>query len=226
MTNKAQLTANNKHPLALRHYLLWPLLGFFLFVGLLTVAMVYWGAQQSIAQFSAQLSEQVSKTAEVTLSRFFASGIALAKTNQDALATGLVSLDDKIALQQLFVSEIKSFPYKTFISAADRNGEYVGATRSPDTDDIQIMTATLKNDRMLTFYALGKDNLLGERYARQESRISEIVLGISKPCVRKSWVGILCISIYLIKVWVLVWLPLFSVDKQVFLMGLLRLIWR
>jgi diguanylate cyclase (GGDEF)-like protein len=163
MTNQAQLTANNKHPLALRHYLLSLLLGFFLFVGLLTVVMVYWGAQQSIAQFSAQFSEQVSKTAEVKLSRFFASGIALAKTNQDALATGLVSLDDKIALQQLFVSEIKSFPYKTFISAADRNGEYVGATRTPDTDDIQIMTATLKNDRMLTFYALGKDNLLGER---------------------------------------------------------------
>lgn len=163
MTNKFQMSFKNKHPLSLRDYLWWRWLVFFLFVGLLVLTVVYVMAQQSIAQFSAKLSEQMADTVAVKLERFFASGVALAKTNQDALATGLVSLDDKTALQQLFVSEIKSFPYMTFVSAADRNGEYVGATRSPDTDEIQVMTAYLKDDRMLTFYALGQDNMLGER---------------------------------------------------------------
>ena len=149
-------------PLSLRHYLLLPLLGMFFVLGLLMLTITYWGAQQSITQFSDRLSEQVAKTVSTRLERFFFSAVTVIKVNQEVFATGLFSLADKASLQQLFVTQVGNLPFVTFVSAVDHNGEYTGATRTPDTNDIQIMTAYLQDDRMLSLYKVGKDNVRGE----------------------------------------------------------------
>jgi len=106
----------------------------------------------SIQQSVEQLSQQLNETVRVKLERLFGGAVSLVRINQHAFEAGLLSFEHKEGLQQQFSSQVNAVPYVTFISAVDVNGEYTGATRTPDTDERQIMTAYISDERILSLY--------------------------------------------------------------------------
>jgi len=106
----------------------------------------------SIQQSIEQLSQQLNETVRVKLERLFGGAVSLVRINQHAFEAGLLSFEHKEGLQQQFSSQVNAVPYVTFISAVDVNGEYTGATRTPDTDERQIMTAYISDERILSLY--------------------------------------------------------------------------
>lgn len=139
-------------PQSLRRYLLRPFLLLVLTISVLLIGvstvMGHYSTQQSVEQ----LSQQISETVRVKLERLFGGMVSLLRINQRAFEMGLLSFENKEGLQQQFTIQADAVPYVTFISAVDVNGEYTGAARKPDTNELQIMTAYVSDERILSLY--------------------------------------------------------------------------
>lgn len=139
-------------PQSLRRYLLRPFLLLVLTISVLLIGvstvMGHYSTQQSVEQ----LSQQISETVRVKLERLFGGMVSLLRINQRAFEMGLLSFENKEGLQQQFAIQADAVPYVTFISAVDVNGEYTGAARKPDTNELQIMTAYVSDERILSLY--------------------------------------------------------------------------
>jgi diguanylate cyclase (GGDEF)-like protein len=146
---------------SLRHYLSRWILLVVLLMGLSMIVASYFSGLQSIQQSVTVLSQQISSHVAVRLDRFFGGIVSLVQINQQALNSGLLTFDDKEALQQQFISQVAFVPYVTFVSAADISGEYTGATRTPDTGGLQIMTSYLSDEHQMCVYQVDADNQRG-----------------------------------------------------------------
>jgi signal transduction histidine kinase len=154
---------------SLRHYLSRWILLVVLLMGLSMIAASYFSGLQSIQQSVTVLSQQISSHVAVRLDRFFGGIVSLVQINQQAISSGLLTFDNKEALQQQFMSQVAFVPYVTFISAADIYGEYTGATRTPDTGELQMMTAYLSDEHQMCVYQVDADNQRGALIHRERT---------------------------------------------------------
>jgi diguanylate cyclase (GGDEF)-like protein len=147
--------------ISLRQYLLLPFLTLF-FVSLSSLILfAYWSSQKSIDQFESQLSSQITTTVTTRLERFFAGATIIASMNAQAIQAGLLNATDFVTLQKQFVTEIKDMTYLSFISFGNMQGEYVGAVRTPDTDDVHIMTSLVAEGSTMNEFDITEQNTRG-----------------------------------------------------------------
>jgi len=139
-------------PQPLRRYLLRPFLLLILTISVLLIGVSHLMGHYSIQQSVEQLSWQLSETMRIKLERLFGGAVSIVRINQRAFEAGVLAFDRQEGLQQQFASQADAVPYITFISAADAKGQYTSATRTPDTDELQIMTAYISDERMLLSY--------------------------------------------------------------------------
>ncbi len=143
---------------SLRSFLVIPFLVLFLSATALIGWIGYRSGMESIEQFETQMASEISERIAAHLERFFSSAVLVAQSTAEAISSGQLNPDRPEELQRQFVAKMRNQPYLTFISFGRANGEYVGATRLLESNEIRLMTA-LKNEGMsVDTYSVNETN--------------------------------------------------------------------
>lgn len=143
---------------SLRSFLVIPFLVLFLSATALIGWIGYRSGMESIEQFETQMASEISERIAAHLERFFSSAVLVAQSTAEAISSGQLNPDRPEDLQRQFVAKMRNQPYLTFISFGRANGEYVGATRLLESNEIRLMTA-LKNEGMsVDTYSVNETN--------------------------------------------------------------------
>ena len=151
---------------SLRSFLVLPFLLLFLVSALLIGWVGYRSGQESLAQFQRQMAAEVSMRILAHLDRFLSAATNVALTNAELMRSGRLDPARAEDLQRHFASQIRHLPYLTFISFGRADGQYVGATRLLDTNEVRLMTALQPEGMTLDTYTVDDGNLRGIRIAR------------------------------------------------------------
>ena len=126
---------------SLRSYLVIPFLLLFLGAAALIGWAGYRSGKQGVEQFQRQVAAEVGVRVAAHLDRFFSAAANIALANADAMRAGLLDPARPTGLQQAFVGQMRHLPYLTFVSFGRADGQYVGATRLLDTNEVRLMAA-------------------------------------------------------------------------------------
>jgi diguanylate cyclase (GGDEF)-like protein len=143
---------------SLRSFLVIPFLLLFLSATALIGWVSYRSGMESVEQFETQMASEISERIAAHLDRFFSSAVLVAESTAEAISSGQVNPDRSEDLQRQFVGKMRNQPYLTFISFGQADGQYVGATRLLESNEIRLMTA-LKNEGMtINTYSINEKN--------------------------------------------------------------------
>lgn len=151
---------------SLRNFLVIPFLVLFLGAAGLIGWVGYRSGQESIEQFERQMAAEIGVRISAHLDRFFSSAIVVAQSNAEAMRSGQLDPNRPEDLQRQFVGQMRSFPYLTFVSFGRADGQYVGATRLIDTNEIRLMTSLKSEGMTLDTFGIEDSNVRGARIAR------------------------------------------------------------
>lgn len=151
---------------SLRSFLVLPFLILFLGAAGLIGWVGYRSGQESLEQFERQMAAEIGVRISAHLDRFFSSAVVVAQSTAEAMRSGRLDPNRPEDLQRQFVGQMRYQPYLTFVSFGRADGQYVGATRLLDTNEIRLMTS-LKNEGMtLDTYEIEDSNVRGARIVR------------------------------------------------------------
>lgn len=151
--------------LSLRNFLVVPFLILFLGAAGLIGWVGYRSGQESLEQFERQMAAEIGMRISAHLDRFFSSAVVVAQSTAEAMRSGRLDpsrLDD---LERQFVGQMRYLPYLTFVSFGRADGQYVGATRSLETNEVRLMTSLKREGMTLDAYAVDDNNARGARIA-------------------------------------------------------------
>ncbi len=118
----------------------------------------YFSAQKSIKKYEQILAQEISYRVLIQLEQFFVKATAVTAINTEQAEIGELNTDSFEKLQAHFITQIKHVPYLTFVSFGNAQGEYVGATRLPISNDINLMIAQKSDNNTLDTYTVTNKN--------------------------------------------------------------------
>ena len=143
---------------SLRSFLVIPFLVLFLSATALIGWVGYRSGMESVEQFETGMASEISERISAHLDRFFSSAVLVAQSTAEAISSGQINPNRPEELQQQFVGKMRNQPFLTFISFGLPDGQYVGATRLLESNEIRLMTA-LKNEGMIVdTYSVNEQN--------------------------------------------------------------------
>ncbi|TYT74008.1 ATP-binding protein [Desulfobotulus mexicanus] len=145
----------------LRHFLLFPVVLAFVFSSALYIYLGYQTSLNTISGSQKKLAHEIGSGVALSLNRLFNTVITVARVNQDMLNEAM--LENPELLARYFASQLWNVPILTFVSAGKANGEYIGARRSFDNDEIQISTVLENEGNIWKTFALDAEGQRGER---------------------------------------------------------------
>ena len=174
---------------SLRNFLVVPFL--VLFVS--SVALIGWvgyrSGQESLEQFVREMAAEVGIRITTHLDRFFSSAVIVAQSTSEAMRSGRLDPTKADDLERQFVGQMRYLPYLTFISFGRADGQYVGATRLPETNEVRLMTALKSEGMTLDAYAIEDSNARG-RHLSEGPKFDARTRGWFRQAVEKerlSW---------------------------------------
>lgn len=136
---------------------------FFLVIILLFSILNYKYADDAINNYVNKIAQEINHRVHAHLDSFFTTASAIVLTEEEDYRVGSLDIDDIVSLQKKFISKIKSVPYITFISFGNIKGEYIGASRLPQTNDYKVFT-TLESEQMhVNKFDISEQNTRGEK---------------------------------------------------------------
>lgn len=138
---------------------------FLLAVGVIGV-LGYRAAAGSLERFERQMAAEVGKRILVHLEGVFSDLVLVVQMNAEAMDSGRLDPADSDQLGRQFVGQIRHLPHLTFVSFGRADGEYVGATRQPDNNEVRLMTALRSEGMTVDAYQVVPGNARGERIAQ------------------------------------------------------------
>ena len=151
---------------SLRNFLVLPFLLLFLASAAVIGWVSYRSGQESLEQFQRQMAAEVGVRIAAHLDRFFSAATHVAQSNAEALRSGRLNPARPDDLQRQFVGQIRHLPYLTFVSIGLADGQYVGATRLLDTNEVRVMTSLKAEGMTIDTYRVEDDNARGIRINR------------------------------------------------------------
>ncbi len=151
---------------SLRNFLVLPFLLLFLAAAALIGWAGYRSGQESLEQFQRQMAAEVGVRIAAHLDRFFSAATHVAQSNAEALRSGRLNPARPDDLQRQFVGQIRHLPYLTFVSIGLADGQYVGATRLLDTNEVRVMTSLKTEGMTIDTFRVDDDNARGIRINR------------------------------------------------------------
>jgi hypothetical protein len=97
------------------------------------------------------------------LDRFFSAAVVVAQSTAEAMRSGRLDPSKLDDLQRQFVGQMRYYPYLTFISFGRPDGQYVGATRLVDTNEVRLVTAFKNEGMTVDTYGIDDNNGRGAR---------------------------------------------------------------
>lgn len=123
----------------------------------------YFSAQKSIKKYEQILAQEISYRVLIQLEQFFVKATAVTAINSELAEIGELNTNSFEELQTHFITQIKHVPYLTFVSFGNTQGEYVGATRLPISNDINLMNALKSDNNTLDTYTVTNKNNRGRK---------------------------------------------------------------
>lgn len=151
---------------SLRSFLVLP----FLLLFLVAAALIGWvgfrSGQESLEQFQRQMAAEVGVRIAAHLDRFFSTATHVALNNAEAIRSGRLDPAKPDDLQRQFVGQMRHLPYLTFVSFGRADGQYVGATRLLDTNEVRLMTSLKAEGMTIDTFSVDDSNTRGPRLNR------------------------------------------------------------
>lgn len=116
----------------------------FLTVALTAVAVHFpwfWVSRDNVGDMSRQLTGEIVAGVDREVDAIFTSAIAAQGTVLDALQSGVLDIEDKLARDRLFLAFLKANPHFSWVSFGKPNGDFYGAQRRDETD-IRVAEST------------------------------------------------------------------------------------
>lgn len=151
---------------SLRSFLVSPFLLLFLGAAGLIGWVGYRSGQESLEQFERQMAAEIGVRISAHLDRFFSSAVVVAQSTAEAMRSGRLDPSRIEDLQRKFVGQMRYQPYLTFISFGWPDGQYVGATRLLDTNEVRLMTSLKDEGMTVDTYSVEDNNTRGARIVR------------------------------------------------------------
>jgi diguanylate cyclase (GGDEF)-like protein len=148
---------------SLRSFLVIPFLFLFLAAAGLIGWVGYRSGQESLEQFERQMAAEIGVRISAHLDRFFSAAVVVAQSTAEAMRSGRLDPSKLDDLQRQFVGQMRYYPYLTFISFGRPDGQYVGATRLIDTNEVRLVTAFKNEGMTVDTYAIDDNNGRGAR---------------------------------------------------------------
>ncbi|TWI74206.1 PAS domain S-box-containing protein [Desulfobotulus alkaliphilus] len=145
----------------LRYFLLLPVVLAFVFSSALYIYLSYQTSHNTISGSQKKLAHEIGSGVALSLNRLLNTVITVARINQDMLNEEMLENTELIA--RYFASQLWNIPLLTFVSVGKANGEYIGARRSFDNDEIQISTVLKNEGSIWKTFALNAKGQRGER---------------------------------------------------------------
>ena len=152
--------------LSLRSYLVIPFLVLFLGAAALIGWAGYRSGKEGVEQFQRQVGAEIGVRVAAHLDRFFSAAANVALANADAMRAGLLDPAKPMGLQQTFVGQMRHLPYLTFVSFGRADGQYVGATRLLETNEVRLMAALKDEGMTIDTFEVDASNARGRRVSR------------------------------------------------------------
>ncbi|GAB6091183.1 ATP-binding protein [Spirochaeta dissipatitropha] len=146
--------------MSLRWYLLVPVLSVLLLSASLYIVLGYRTSLRTITIAQERISEEIAAGVEESVQRYFLTVRSIAEINRDLFRSGNIDPDDTERLERHFSTQLKHVELLTFVSFGRANGEYIGALRSLESNDIQVASALQEEDSTFNTYTI---NELGNR---------------------------------------------------------------
>jgi diguanylate cyclase (GGDEF)-like protein len=150
---------------SLRNFLVVPFLILFIGAAGLIGWVGYRSGQESLEQFERQMAAEIGLRISAHLDRFFSSAVVVAQSTAEAMRSGRLDPNRLDDLERQFVGQMRYLPYLTFVSFGRADGQYVGATRSLDTNQVHLMTSLKRDGMTLDTYAVEDNNARSARMA-------------------------------------------------------------
>lgn len=151
---------------SLRNFLVLPFLLLFLAAAGLIGWAGYRSGQESLEQFQRQMAAEIGVRIAAHLDRFFSSATHVALSNAEAIRSGRLDPARPEDLQRQFIGQMRHLPYLTFVSFGLADGQYVGATRLLDTNEVRVMTSLKSEGMTIDTYGVDDNNVRGIRLTR------------------------------------------------------------
>ncbi|MCP5269552.1 MAG: diguanylate cyclase [Zoogloeaceae bacterium] len=152
----------------LRSFLIIPFLLLFIVAAGAIGWMGYRSGQNSLEQFERQMAAEIGARITVHLEHFFAATALTAQTNAEIIRSGLLDPARPDGLQRHFVADIRQRPLLSYVSFGFPDGQYIGATRLLDTNEVRLMTAMQADGMVLGTFDIKPDNSRGMSLIRGE----------------------------------------------------------
>lgn len=151
---------------SLRSFLVLPFV-LLLFIAAGTIGWAGFRAgHESIEQFERQMAAEIGVRISSHIDRFFSTAAHAALTNAEAIRSGRLDPNSVDDLQRQFVGQIRHLPYLTFVSFGRADGQYVGATRLLDTNEVRLMTSLKAEGMTIDTFHVDDGNVRSERILR------------------------------------------------------------
>ncbi len=157
------------HTRTLRKFFLFYTQIFFLLLILFFSLFSHISEKNSIEEYKKIISDEIGGQIHAQLKMFFQEAPRVLQINSEFEKIGSLNLANHIQIQQIFTSQIKNYPYLTYISYGNTKGEYIGVNRSAVDEKIYFINALAKEKMHLNTYALTPNNTKGELIKEGES---------------------------------------------------------
>lgn len=151
---------------SLRDFFVLPFLLLFVAAMALVGWVGYQSGQKSLEQFERQMAAEIGVRISAHLDRFFSTAVLVAQSTAEAMRSGRLDPNRFDDLQRQFVGQMRHFPYLTFVSFGRSDGQYVGATRLLDTNELRLMTSLKGEGMTLDTFSVEDNNARGIRLVR------------------------------------------------------------
>ncbi|HEX5755446.1 MAG TPA: diguanylate cyclase, partial [Arenimonas sp.] len=145
----------------------------FLLVFLLAAAAFSWisyrNALAAVDDYGKQFAAEIGQRIHAHLQYFFDVPVRLVKFNREALLDGQLDAGQPQLLIHRFVSQMRHLPHLTFVSMGLADGQYVGASRAPDSNELQLMTALADEGMTMDTFAVLPGNRRGDLLAKGDA---------------------------------------------------------
>ncbi|MDY0117215.1 MAG: diguanylate cyclase, partial [Sulfurimonadaceae bacterium] len=136
---------------------------FFFIIILLFSILNYRFANDAISKYATNIAKEINLRVDTHLESFFNAPSVIISMNEEAFKIAALDIDDIPALQKRFVLLMKNMPYITFISFGNTKGEYIGASRIPQTNEYRIFTALESENMNVNTFDISPQNTRGEK---------------------------------------------------------------
>lgn len=127
---------------------------FLIFIGLF-ILFNYFLGENFLSKYKKVISNEIASRIITQLHMFFNEVPKMLNLNNELTSVGEIDVSNFKQLSKIFVSQIRNYPYLTYISFGNEKGEYIGANRIDN--NIQIVTS-INEDNLLNTFSVNEEN--------------------------------------------------------------------